>query len=326
MPRFNIHHITKYLYEAPVRDSTNQIILYPIKDEFQEVLTHEMTISGEPTVNVFKDYYGNEVGCFMHTEPHKDLTIDSRLDVITKSRPLPDDTQSTDEHWEQLEKLHTRVEFIDFLSEPPFEGSQEIAELISHLQSRSYTPMVAAEQLNKYVYEHFNYIQGITTVETTIDEILKLKAGVCQDFAHLLSAMLRRINIPARYVSGYICPNKNGMRGEGATHAWVEAYLPFYGWLGFDPTNNGIATDMYVRLAVGRNFNDCTPVKGTYKGTCNQTLEVGVTVSYRDSAFLKDQPVFMKQQPESTPLNNSYRRFVEKQKQQQQEQQQQQQQ
>ena len=100
-----------------------------------------------------------------------------------------------------------------------------------------------------------NTSKGITNVETTLDEAWKLKAGVCQDFAHILLVMLRMLSIPARYVSGYICPNKNGMRGEGATHAWVEAYIPFYGWLGFDPTNNCFVNDLHVRLAVGRNFS-----------------------------------------------------------------------
>jgi transglutaminase-like putative cysteine protease len=326
MPRFNIHHITKYLYEVPVRDSTNQIMLYPLKDEFQEVLRHELVITSEPIVNAYHDYYGNEVGCFMHTEPHTELIIDSRLDVITKTRSLPEDDKPVIEQWDQLDKLASTVPFIDFLREPPFESSNGIEAVIKEFQSRNFTPLAATREMTKYVFQNFNYIQGITTVETTIEEILELKAGVCQDFAHLLSAMLRRINIPSRYVSGYICPNKNGMRGEGATHAWVEAYLPFYGWLGFDPTNNCMATDMYVRLAVGRNFNDCTPVKGTYKGTSNQVLEVGVTVSYQDSAFTRDQPVFLKPQPEPTPINNSYRRFVEKQQELQRQQQQQQQQ
>ena len=95
-------------------------------------------------------------------------------------------------------------------------------------------------------------------------------------------ALLKMVNIPARYVSGYICPHNNGMRGDGATHAWVEAYLPFYGWLGFDPTNNCIATEKHVRLAVGRNFSDCSPVKGTYRGGAEHTLEVQVSVQYED--------------------------------------------
>ena len=146
----------------------------------------------------------------------------------------------------------------------------------------SLTPLEAARQLRTYVFDHFKYIKGITTVETTLDEVWKLKAGVCQDFAHILLVFLRQIRIPARYVSGYICPNSNGMRGEGATHAWIEAFIPFNGWVGLDPTNNCEADDLHVRLAVGRNFSDCSPVKGTYKGAAGQQLEVGVSVSYED--------------------------------------------
>src|SRR6266581_1374290 len=142
MSRFNIHHVTRYTYDEPVRDSANQVILFPIRDEYQET--------------------------------------------------------------------------------------------------------------------------------------------VCQEFAHMVLVMLRMINIPARYVSGYVCPNKNGMRGEGATHAWVEAYIPFYGWLGIDPTNNSLTSHLHVRLAVGRSFSDVSPVKGTYKGTSRHVLEVGVTVAYEN--------------------------------------------
>jgi transglutaminase-like putative cysteine protease len=315
MPRFNIHHITKYVYEAPVMDSANQVILFPLKDELQEVLKHELIISAEPNVNIYNDYYGNQVGCFMHTEPHTELIIDSTLDVITKPRALPLDERSAEDQWSQLEKIGWQVPIIDFLTEPPFEGSKEITDMLKEYEQKHLTPLGAAQNLNTYVFENFSYIQGITTVETTLIEILDLKAGVCQDFAHLLSFMLRRINVPARYVSGYICPNKNGMRGEGATHAWVEAYLPFYGWLGFDPTNNCIATDMYVRLAVGRNFNDCTPVKGTYKGTSNQTLDVSVTVSYENGEVIEHHPVYSPK-PEKADMQNSYRKFMEMQQQQ----------
>ncbi len=82
------------------------------------------------------------------------------------------------------------------------------------------------EQCSNYIFENFKYVKGITNVQTTVNEILETQAGVCQDFAHVMLQILRTLNIPGRYVSGYICPNKNGMRGEGATHAWVEAWLP----------------------------------------------------------------------------------------------------
>jgi transglutaminase-like putative cysteine protease len=156
------------------------------------------------------------------------------------------------------------------------------------------------------VFEQFQYIKGVTTVETTLDEIWKLKAGVCQDFAHMMLALLRMVNIPARYVSGYICPNQTGMRGEGATHAWVEAYLPFYGWLGFDPTNNCIANEKHVRLAVGRSFNDCSPVKGTYRGSAEHTLEVMVSVQYNDEHKKDEETVdtfVQKRFPDISPDN-----------------------
>jgi len=100
--------------------------------------------------------------------------------------------------------------------------------------------------------------------------------------------LLRMIGIPARYVSGYICPNKNGMRGEGATHAWVEAYVPDYGWVGSDPTNNTWATNNHVKLAVGRNFSDCTPAKGTFKGPAHQSLSVYVSVGYEDGHVFEE--------------------------------------
>jgi transglutaminase-like putative cysteine protease len=111
---------------------------------------------------------------------------------------------------------------------------------------------------------------------------------VCQDFAHVLLQLLRTIGIPSRYVSGYICPNKNGMRGEGATHAWVEAFIPAYGWAGIDPTNNVWVTNHHVKLAVGRNFNDCTHMKGTFKGISRQTLSVYVSVGYEDGHVFEE--------------------------------------
>jgi transglutaminase-like putative cysteine protease len=318
MPRFEIHHITKYTYELPVRDSANQVILFPLKDEYQEVLKHELEITGEPNIDIYKDYYGNEVGCFMHANPHNQLVVDSKVAVITKIRPLPINANPSEDQWKLLEKLRHEVHFIDFLREPYFDGAEQMSDVIKQLHDTTLSPLAAMMKLNQFVFENFRYIQGITSVETTLNEIWKLKAGVCQDFAHILSSMLRNINVPARYVSGYICPNKNGMRGEGATHAWVEAYLPGYGWLGLDPTNNCFATDLYVRLAVGRNFTDCTPVKGTYKGTCNQTLEVGVTVSYENGNGFEEQPMFLSAQTDPVGIKNSYRKFLEIQQQQQQ--------
>ena len=317
MPQFKIHHVTRYSYEVPVRDSANQIILFPVKDEYQTVQKQDLDITGEPPVDIYKDYYGNEVGSFTFAEPHRELVIDSKIEVITKSRALPDDTLPKEEQWSALHTIRHQVPFIDFLKQESCEAVHEIKRDTQVGQHLQFTPLVAAQKLNEYVYKEFQYIKGVTSVETTPDEIWKLKAGVCQDFAHILLVMLRMTGTPARYVSGYICPNRNGMRGEGATHAWVEAYIPAYGWLGLDPTNNCFVNDLHIRLAVGRNFSDCSPVKGTYKGTSNHRLDVGVSVSYEDGHVQDDQATVTVLTPQPITNgqqkgdDNSYRRYME---------------
>jgi transglutaminase-like putative cysteine protease len=297
MPQFNIHHITRYIYEAPVGDSANQVMLFALKDEYQQVINHQLTITGDPAVDIYTDYYGNQVGSFMYTRPHTELLIDSQLEVMVTQRPPPANDQPVALQWAELDSLAVTVPYIDFLAQEQFAALPEVMEMANALNARSLTIFEAVNLLTTHVYEQFHYIKGVTTVESTPDEIWRLKAGVCQDFAHILLVMLRMLRIPARYVSGYICPQHSGMRGEGATHAWAEAYLPFYGWLGFDPTNNCIAGEQHVRLAVGRSFRDCSPVKGTYKGSAGHELQVGVSVSYEDGSVLEDAATVLAPQP-----------------------------
>jgi len=313
MPRFKIHHVTKYTYEAPVRDGASQIILFPIKDEYQDVLGQDIRITNDPEIDIYKDYYGNEIGSFMHAEPHNEMVIDSKVEVITHGRPLPKDDVTAEEQWNYMKRLRNQVPFIDFLNQEQFDSVNEVTQILAEQECTHCTPLEAAKKIAGYVFTNFKYIKGITTVETTLDEVWKLKAGVCQDFAHILLVMLRIINIPARYVSGYVCPNKNGMRGESATHAWVEAYIPFYGWLGIDPTNNCLVNELHVRLAVGRNFSDCSPVKGTFKGISNHQLEVGVSVAYEDGRTVDEESTVLTPQPSinNTGEQNSYRRYME---------------
>lgn len=282
MAKFKIEHITRYTYEVPVRDSANQIMLYPIEDDHQDIILHKLKITGSPEVDIHNDIFGNKVGTFTHSQSHQELVIDSKIEVMTRPRPLPEDTTPKEEQWQALQKIKNQIPYIDFLKLEALSDMSEIQRIVEAVKPQLNTPLASAQSLCTFVFENFAYKKGITTVETTLDEILKIRSGVCQDFAHVLLALLRIIDIPARYVSGYICPNKNGMRGEGATHAWVEAYIPFYGWLGLDPTNNCIANENHVRLAFGKSFSDCSPVKGTYRGTSNHTLEVSVTVSYED--------------------------------------------
>ncbi|MGC4100989.1 transglutaminase family protein [Ferruginibacter sp.] len=324
MPKFIIHHATKYTYPEPVRDSANQVMLYPLKDGYQDVLSQKIFITGEPFMEVFKDYYGNEIGSFMNIAPHTEMRIDSTISVVTRPRPLPTDDQPTAAQWAHLDEIKFVVPFIDFLKQESFKALPGVKKIADAGFYKTVSVFTAVQQLNEYVYNNFKYIKGITTVETTLDEIWELKAGVCQDFAHMLLVMLRLLCIPARYVSGYVCPHDNSLRGVGATHAWVEAYIPFYGWLGIDPTNNCIVNDLHVRLAIGRNFNDCSPVKGTYKGTAKQTLEVGVSVSYEDGLVASEEAAILTPQAVNEALltnednGNSFRRYMQKVQQQQQ--------
>jgi transglutaminase-like putative cysteine protease len=287
MPIFKIHHVTKYEYDRPVKESMNNIMIYPYQSAEQETLQHELLITDKPEVFTLIDYWGNKTGTFNLLRPHRELVIESKLLIRTLAPP-------------ELPMLP--ITFIKELA-PVIGNDMQLLELArpSHLKAAELMQQYAAE-LNhpdksvsviiedtcSFIFNNFTYIKGITNIETTVDEILEKKAGVCQDFAHVMLELLRMMGIPARYVSGYICPNKNGMRGEGATHAWVEAFVPGYGWAGIDPTNNVWVSNHHVKLAVGRHFNDCTPVKGTFKGPARQSLSVYVSVGYEDGVTFEE--------------------------------------
>lgn len=194
-----------------------------------------------------------------------------------------------DSNWDELaENVQENFYLLELTRPDEIKVNAALQEIIDSFQHKEKTIMQIVEACSGYIFNEFKYIKGITTIETTVDEILEHRSGVCQDFAHVLLQLLRTMGIPSRYVSGYICPNKNGMRGEGATHAWVEAWIPKLGWTGIDPTNNVWATTHHVKLAAGRNFNDCTPIKGTFKGISKQTLSVYVSVGYEDGQVFEE--------------------------------------
>ncbi len=287
MPIFKIHHVTKYEYDRSVKESSNEIKIFPVINNDQEVLQHDLVITGNPDVYIFEDYWNNRIGLFNLLPPHKNLLIESKLVIRT--------TQSSSINinfisgWEELKKETDDVLQLLELSKPSLiQSQQKINEIIEILQPEKKSIAQVVGDCNAYIFNEFKYIKGITDIETTVDEILEHRSGVCQDFAHLMLQILRTLNIPCRYVSGYICPNKNGMRGEGATHAWVEAFIPANGWAGIDPTNNVWVTNTHVKLSVGKDFNDCTPVKGTFKGPAKQNLSVYVSIGYEDGHVFEE--------------------------------------
>lgn len=305
MPLFKIQHLTKYVYDRPVRESANQIKIYPFAHPQQDVQSQRVVITGDPAVNLFADYWGNTVGLFMVNEAHKELIIDSQL--IVNVQPSKDGNPMSDSKFSDWEILRgvsaSDMKMLDLTKPESIHAKAEITDMVNALRHNRDTPAVFIQRCSEYIFDKFDYKKGITTVETTVDEILAFKSGVCQDFAHVLLEMLRAVAIPSRYVSGYICPNQDGARGAGATHAWVEVYLPSTGWVGIDPTNNVWVADQHVVLAVGRHFNDCSPVKGTFKGPANQALSVSVSVGYENGHTFEEQhAVKMTLEPSLLPL------------------------
>ncbi|RYZ16020.1 MAG: transglutaminase family protein [Sphingobacteriales bacterium] len=281
MPVFNIHHITKYEYDRPVKESVNEIRIYPYAEASQETLHHQLNITAYPDVYIIQDYWGNRTGMFNVLPSHTELVIESRLIV----RTLGQETLSLNKEatCETLRgDIADRLPLLELSKITEIELKDQLTALVNEFYTLEMPVADIIAHCGTYIFEQFSYIKGITNIQTTVKEILEHRSGVCQDFAHVMLEMLRSLGIPSRYVSGYICPNKNGMRGEGATHAWIEAWIPGNGWTGYDPTNHVWVTNHHVKLAVGRNFNDCTPIKGTFKGPARQSLSVLVSVGYED--------------------------------------------
>jgi transglutaminase-like putative cysteine protease len=297
MPVYKIHHITRYEYDSPVKESISEIKLYPYPCPEQQILQQDIMITGSPRVEIYADYWGNDAGVFNLLALHQSMTIESRLliNIIGKASPGHISTGFD----ELQQEVSTNIKLWELSVPEEIRAQQMISEIIVPASEEKKSVAETISYFSSCVFQHFRYIKGVTDIETTVDEIFRHRSGVCQDFAHVLLQLLRTVHIPARYVSGYICPNKNGMRGEGATHAWVEAWIPGHGWAGIDPTNNMWVTDTHVKLSVGRFFKDCTPVKGTFKGTAQQTLSLYVSVGYEDGSGF-EQPDNIKMEVQSS--------------------------
>ena len=309
MPIFRIHHITKYTYNRPVKESMNEIKIFPFQGTEQEVLQHDITITDNPDLQTFTDYWGNKTAVFNLLAPHTVMSIESKLILRTTA---PQQVQvNVETGFEELSReTKQQLRLIELAIPDAIASQAAIDAIVSEIGGPAKTVASVVQACSEYIFRQFKYIKGITHIETTVNEILEHRSGVCQDFAHLMLQVLRTLHIPSRYVSGYICPNKNGMRGEGATHAWVEAWIPQYGWAGIDPTNNVWVTQNHVKLAVGRHFNDCTPVKGTFKGPARQTLSVYVSIGYEGGELFEEitdvhlQPQANTKPPEEIPIDN----------------------
>jgi transglutaminase-like putative cysteine protease len=291
--KFQITHLTKYTYQEPVVDSINELRLTPRTDERQSCCEHSILIEPKVAIFSYKDYFGNTVHHFTIPSPHQELLIESRSIVETdendgnkNTHHLPYVTEC-----EILASESFQNEFAEYLMETEY--TRMTPELQTFCNGTVHTYNVESiyqllEHVSTSLYLSLTYDTGATHVHTTVEETLRLKRGVCQDYAHLMIAICRMFNIPSRYVSGYqfigdIHDNQTNI--QHASHAWIEAYIPILGWIGFDPTNNGKIDWRYVKIGHGRNYRDIVPVKGVYQGLGEQRLNVAVDVKILNNAI-----------------------------------------
>ena len=287
--KYRIVHKTVYRYSEPASLSQNELILQPRATAVQQVEETRLDIRPLPTaVDHRVDFFGNVVQMFMVQQPHSELvmTAFSRVTTLTPAIPSADQTPS----WETVAgqvTVHGRPEELDayqFVFASPLVAISPAVREYTRVSFSPGRPLLdGAIDLMARIYNDFTYDKTATTVDTSVDQVLADRKGVCQDFAHLAIGGLRSLGLPARYVSGYLetlpPPGKPKLVGADASHAWLAVYVPGAGWVDLDPTNNLIPGERYITLAWGRDYGDVTPVKGVVMGGGRHTLSVNVDVS-----------------------------------------------
>jgi transglutaminase-like putative cysteine protease len=287
--RFRIHHRTHYLYAGPARESFMEARLTPAHGAGQSLQHRRLDTTPACQVHAYTDYFGNQVETFSIVHRHKELVLDSHAEVETCPEPPPDAALAVNVsearqlfRGESL-KLH---EFLAPSSVIPRDAA------FNRLARRFFRPGdelgPALLRLNTWIKAELRYAPGVTTIDTPVITVLRHKSGVCQDFAQLMIAILRAGGLPARYVAGYIETETQRrasahratppLVGASESHAWVEAYLPGGYWWPLDPTNDCLAGERHVKVAVGRDYRDSTPTRGVFKGTHTRRLSAAVVM------------------------------------------------
>ena len=292
-----IRHVTEYHYAGPVRESVMELWMQPQKGGSQRLVSFELDIDPPSRLFSYADSFGNAVYHFDVPQPHQSLKIEARSAVETSPRvDLPDALDFGE--WDRLRSGFVQSEAFEFLQphgyavETP--ALKAFVEKLGLNELRRLDPLTALLRLNEAVYKAFDYVPGSTEADSPIDLALSSGKGVCQDFSHIMLAICRSWGLPARYVSGYLYNDRSeGDRSDpDATHAWIEVFLPSLRWVGFDPTNNMLAGERHVSVAMGRDYADIPPSRGVYKGDEDSQLVVGVTV--RRARATPAEPEFMR--------------------------------
>jgi transglutaminase-like putative cysteine protease len=290
---YAIRHYNRYRYSRPVWQTAMEVRMHPRNEQSQRCFTFQLSVSPRARIFTHNDHNGNFVHHFDIPEAHKQLTIiaDALVDVDPPD-PLPPSLGPG--AWQALDNAISSEDYWDMLMPSYFaRPSPELEEFAQEcgVASRSGDPLGLLLSLNAEIYQRFAYVKESTKVDSPIEDALRSRQGVCQDFTHIFIALVRNLRIPCRYVSGYLYHDQlhPDRSADGATHAWAEALLPELGWLGFDPTNNLTAGERHIRTATGRDYSDVPPTVGTMKGSAKSELQVRVRVTPSDAVLPPDQ-------------------------------------
>jgi len=276
--KLSVMHRTTFHYGMPVHHSLNTLHLEPRTFPYQKTLSSLIRVIPATRLLRFTDLFQNPSHHFELPDPHVKLQIESRLRVHNLPLDLTaehcaatlhelDDPAMRERIWPYLQPSN-RVSITPELWHQAVDITCGLPSVYGQ-----------ANALMGWLHREFRYEPGATGVKAHLEESFALKQGVCQDFTHVMLGLCRALGLPARYASGYLYNGpKDSLVGAQASHAWCEVYLPGAGWIGFDPTNNTLADDRYVKIAVGRDYDDVAPVVGSYQGTAHCRLEVRVEV------------------------------------------------
>lgn len=277
--RYEIEHVSRYRYNLPVQRCAMLLCLEPREDLRQRRLRFEIETDPVGGLGRETDSFGNARHVLDVQRGHRVLEITARSTVESRSPGrLPECLDAG--AWDEIHALGGSFDDWDFIHPSPLiRPSPALAAFVArHCIRRGDDPLESLLRLSDTLFSRLHYIPGATSAESSVDQILRTDQGVCQDFTHVMIAIARSWGIPARYVSGYLHVNGQcgGHSADNATHAWVECRLPELGWTGFDPTNQGIAGEGHVRIAVGRDYRDVSPTRGVIQGGGAASLEVDV--------------------------------------------------
>jgi len=273
--KVRIKHTTRFEYDADVVESVIDVRLGPRSDAHQRWGRFNIGVDPAGAVRRYGDGFGNTAFLVTLARAHKHLELRTEGEIETLlADPFAMPAQPPDPLGPSA-----LADYLD--SSPLVPLVPELEALAGPERPKSGEDTFAAVQrLMHVVNERLEYVPGVTTVETTVVEVLHEPRGVCQDFAHLLLGLCRAVGIPARYVSGYTIAEAGGPpRGAGASHAWIEAFTPTHGWRGFDPTNDLVASAHHVKVAIGRDYGDVRPHQGTFRGQAEERLLVEVATA-----------------------------------------------